>query len=904
MPNLPLHPPDAAERLPDLIAQALELPEAERDSFLERTCAGDEALLAEARSLLGHDRAGNFLEARPFALDRAALGLHDGGELAPGAILDECRVVRFLGQGGMGEVYLAQDTKLERLVAVKLLKRSFDDATSLRRFRHERRVLAGLTHPNIARLYGGGTTAEGRSYLVMEYAEGERLDKFCEAAGLGITARLALFRKVCAAVFYAHQNLVVHRDLKPANIRVTAEGEPKLLDFGIAKLLEPEGTTTAKLDATVTMQGAMTPEYASPEQLKGEPITTASDVYSLGVVLFELLTGQRPFGHLHGRRPDELARAVCEEEPPRPSTVVGRTSPAPTTTTRSAEPAPSTGTTTQTRPATLRRQLEGDLDNIVAKALQKEPARRYPGALGLSEDIRRYCEGLPVSARRDTLGYRTGKFVRRNKAVVAAAALAVLALVAGLVAATVQARRANRRFEDVRRLAHSILFEIEPKIANLSGKTIETRQLLVQRAMEYLDSLSAERGNDPDLRREVAVAYRRIGDVQGNPNYSNLGDLKGALASYQKSQGLLQAIVAANDHDWQAQNELAKLHQQIGMALYWTLDRKDEALPHYQAALATMHRLVAEQPGSAELQRELVVMLKDIGDWYEDRLALPQALAAYHEALPIVQAVAAAPPQVPEDRVNVARLLVRISKIHKDAADYPAAMVDLAQAEAVVAPLVQTMPQDSSVQLENWFIIFNQMWTATKQGALPEALAFGIRSISLAQALDAANPGDAGIQHDLANSLEHHAETLRLTGRWPEALAAARSSWEINTRLAANSPEVYTQDCISSRWAMGQARLLLGDNAVAAEDAEASRAMLEGELAKTPDDPDLRKLEVSVCELEGDLRERKSQPAREWYKRALAALQSLTDKKQISDAEAPGFASQRAKFTAKLTPAN
>ena len=903
MPNPPLHSPDAAERLPDLIAQALELPEVERDGFLERTCAGNEDLLAEARSLLGHDQAG-FLEKRPFALDRAAFGLHDGGELMPGTVLDDCRMVRLLGQGGMGEVYLAHDTKLERLVAVKLLKRSFDDATLLRRFRHERRVLAGLTHPNIARLYGGGTTPEGRSYLVMEYVEGERLDQFCTANGLGTYQRLALFRKVCAAVVYAHQNLVVHRDLKPANLRVTAEGEPKLLDFGIAKLLDPEGTIN--VEPTVTMQGAMTPEYASPEQLKSEPITTGSDVYSLGVVLFELLTGQRPFAHLKGRRPDELARAICEEEPPRPSTVVGRASPAPTTTTRSAEPAPATSTTTPMRPATLRRQLEGDLDNIVAKALQKEPTRRYPSVLGLSEDIRRYCEGLPVSARRDTFAYRTGKFVGRNKAVVAVMTLAVLTLVMGLVVATVQARRANRRFEDVRRLAHSILFEIEPKIANLSGKTIETRQLLVQRAMEYLDSLSAERGNDPDLRREVAVAYRRIGDVQGNPNYSNLGDLKGALASYQKSQHLLQAIVAANGHDWQAQNELAKLHEQIGIALYWTLDRKDEALPHYQAALATMRRLVAEQPGSAELQRELVIMLKDVGDWYEDRLALPQALAAYHEALPIVQTVAAAPPQVPEDRVNVARLLGRISRIHKDAADYPAAMADLARADAVVAPLVQTMPQDSSVQLENWFIIFNQMWTATKQGALPEALAFGTRAISSAQALDAANPGDAGIQHDLANSLEHHAETLRLTGRWPEALAAARSSWEINTRLAANSPEVYTQDCISSRWAMGQARVLLSDNAVAAEDAEASRAMLESELSKTPDDPDLRKLEVSVCELEGDLCERKSQPgpARDWYKRALASLQTLSDKKQISDAEAPSFASQRAKFTAKLTPAS
>ena len=891
----PLTPEEAA-RVPDLFAEASALPAEQQPGYLEQACAGAPSLRAEVESLLGfRSKLPEFLARPAIGHGLEQLGLGAAGELPSGTVLGEHRIVSLLGIGGMGEVYLAEDTVHDRQVALKLISQGRAEEVRGRHFRHERKVLAALNHPGIARLYGSGTAPGGQAYLVMEYVEGEQLDRFCNVKGLNVTERLTLFRKVCAAVAYAHQNLVVHRDLKPANIRVTPEGEPKLLDFGIAKLLNPEGPVS--VDPTVTMQGAMTPEYASPEQLRGEAITTATDVYSLGVVLYELLCGQRPFAHLKGRRPDELARAVCEDEPPRPSTVANLPTTLPTS---FGEPASDRGAL-----ARLRRQLEGDLDNIVAKALQKEPARRYPSVLGLSEDIRRYCEGLPVSARRDTFAYRAGKFVRRNKAVVAAATLAVLALVTGLVIATVQARRANRRFEDVRRLAHSILFEIEPKIANLSGKSIETRQLLVQRAMEYLDSLSAEAGNDQDLRRELAVAYRRVGDIQGNPNLSNVGDLKGALASYQKSQDLLQAVVVVNDRDWQARNELAKLHEQIGAALYWT-DRKDEALTHYQAALAPLRRLAAEQPGSVELRRELVEVLMVTGDWYEDALALPQALAAYHEALPAARAVAAALPQVLQDRVNVARLLVRTSKVHKDAADYPAAMDNLAQAAAIITPLAQTMPQDSSVQLVNWFVTFNQLWTATKQGAPTEALAFGTRAISLAQSLDAANPGDASIEHDLACSFEHHAEALRLTRRWPEALAAARSAWEINSHLAARSPEVYTQDCISTRWAMGQAHLLLGDNAVATEDAEASRAMLNGELAKTPDDPDLRKMEVSVCELEGDLCERRSQPApaREWYKHALAALQILTDKKQISDAEAPAFIDQRAKFKAKLTPAN
>ncbi len=902
--KIPLTLEEAAQ-VPDLFAEVSTLPPEQQSGYLAQACLGAPSLRAEIESLLGFRcRLPEFL-ARPVlrhGLER--LGLGAAGDLVPGTMLGEYRVISLLGVGGMGEVYLAEDTVHGRRVALKLIGQGRAEDVRGKHFRHERKVLATLSHPHIARLYGSGTTPDGQAYLVMEYVEGERLDKFCEAGGLKITERLALFRKVCAAVSYAHQNLVVHRDLKPANIRVTAEGEPKLLDFGIAKLLDPEGTVN--VDPTVTMQGAMTPEYASPEQLKGEPITTASDVYSLGVVLYELLCGQRPFAHLKGRRPDELARAICEEEPPRPSTVVSRTSSAPAATTRSADPAPATMTTTQRRPATLRRQLEGDLDNIVAKALQKEPARRYPGVSGLSEDVRRYCEGLPVSARRATFAYRAGKFVRRNKAVVAAATLAVLALVTGLVVAMVQARRANRRFEDVRRLAHSILFEMEPKIARLSGST-ETRQLLVQRAQEYLDSLSAEAGNDQDLRREVAVAYRTVGDIQGNPSYSNLGDLKGALASYEKAQGMLEAIVAANGHDWQARNQLAKLHQQIGAALWWA-DRKDEALRHRQASLALRRGLLAEQPGSVECRRELVDVLMDVGDWHEDCFQLPAALAAYDEALPIARAVAAAPPRVPEDQVNVARFLVRISKVHKDAADYPAAENDLAQAEGIVNPLAQKLPHDRSVQLENWYIAHNRLRMAEVQKLTAQGLEFGASAVRLAQALVAANPADTAIQNDLALSLDDYAAVLRQAKRWPEALAAARSAWEINLRLAARSPEnsVYTSDCIGARWAMGEARRHLGDYAQATEDAQAAQTMVEGEFAKTPDDPDLRKMEVSICELEGDLCEARSEPvqAREWFKRAQATLQVLTDKKQISDNEAGDFADQRAKFTAKVTLAD
>ena len=594
---------DELERALALFAEARDYPPDQQAAFLAQACPDDEALRQRVASLLrSQEGAGGFLEEPAFGHGLELMQQTMAGHLQAGEVVGEYRVVSLLGVGGMGEVYLAEDTVHERKVALKLISHGRADEVRGRHFRHERKVLAALNHPHIARLIGSGITPGGQAYLVMEYVEGERLDRFCQERGLGIDERMTLFRKVCAAVTYAHQNLVVHRDLKPANLRVTAEGEPKLLDFGIAKLLDPEGAT-AKPDPTLTMQGAMTPKYASPEQIKGEPITTASDVYSLGVVLYELLTGQRPFAHLKGRRADELARAICEEEPPRPSTVASRTTSSPATTPRPPEPA---AAATRTRFATLRRQLEGDLDNIAAKALRKEPARRYPSAAALSEDIRRHCEGLPVTARKDTPGYRAGKFVRRNKVGVTAAALVVLALIAGLVATALEARRADRRFEDVRRLAKSNLFELEPLIADLPG-SMRARSTLVRQALQYLDDLSREAGGRSDLRRELAAAYEQVGAVQGEPTQPNLGDLPGALSSYHKARALRQALTAADPHDPQARYDLAMCDEHLG-GIFWWNNQTAAAEESLRSALAACRRLVAEEPHSEEFRLGLASM--------------------------------------------------------------------------------------------------------------------------------------------------------------------------------------------------------------------------------------------------------------------------------------------------------
>ena len=425
---------DRWRRIESLFDEAAALPAGERAAFLSSACGEDLDLKGEVESLLAADeQAAEFLQ-RPAVVSAAA-------PPSPLSSLVGRRVGHYevegrIGEGGMSTVYLAvrADDAYQQKVALKVLGYGADRSDLSARFRAERQILASLDHPGIARLLDGGSTEDGRPYLVMEYIQGVPLDKYCDQHRLGLEARVDLVRQVCAAVQYAHQNLVVHRDIKPSNILVTADGVPRLLDFGIAKLLE--GTELpGTIEATMTGQRLMTPQYASPEQVEGGAITTATDVYSLGVLLYVLLTGHLPY-RLQGTSSDALQRAVVEQDPERPSTAVGR-----------GEGSPEAR---GLRPQQLRRKLRGDLDNIVMVALRKEPSRRYASVALLSEDLRRYREHLPVAAQPDTLAYRMRKFVGRHKAGVGAVAVG-LAMILGLTAMmTVQAVRLTRQRDEIR----------------------------------------------------------------------------------------------------------------------------------------------------------------------------------------------------------------------------------------------------------------------------------------------------------------------------------------------------------------------------------------------------------------------------------------------------------------------
>ena len=498
-------------QIESLFEQAIECPELERQDFIARACSGDDHLRRELESLLACDNPDQRLVTIPTLLRPSLANLDDTASDMAGRRIGAYRLVRLIGHGGMGSVYLGirDDDQYQKQVAIKLLKRGMDTDFMLSRFRLERQILADLEHPLIARLLDGGATEDGLPYLVMEYVDGVPITEYC-ADKLSIPERLRLFRLVCEAVQFAHQNLVVHRDIKPTNILTTKEGLPKLLDFGIAKVIRPGGSTGATL--TQAELRMLTPDYASPEQFKGLPISTASDIYSLGAVLYELLTGRRPH-LLDSNSPGDLERAICDAEIEKPSVVVDH--------------------------KRLRRQLSGDLDNIVLTAMRKEPQRRYVSAAELSEDIRRHMETLPIVAQGDQWTYRAGKFVRRHRLGVLAAALLAISLVGGVTASSFQARRAEQRFQIVRGLANSMLFDLHDEMARLPG-SIAVRTATIRTVVNYLDTLAQDGSSDPSLDVEMASAYERVGSLEGHPFYSNLGQGSAALRSYRKALELYE----------------------------------------------------------------------------------------------------------------------------------------------------------------------------------------------------------------------------------------------------------------------------------------------------------------------------------------------------------------------------
>jgi non-specific serine/threonine protein kinase/serine/threonine-protein kinase len=758
---------DRSRRIAELVKSALEREPLERRAFVDGVCASDHDLRAEVDSLLQFEQpASHFIEDG--ALEHAAQMMAREESFDAQQQIGDYRILSRIGSGGMGDVYLAEDTKLRRKVALKLVRTPLVTEEIAARFRQEEQILARLNHPNIAQLYGSGLALNDVPFFAMEFVEGLRIDDYCQRQNLALAARLQLFRKVCSAVHYAHQHLVIHRDLKPSNILVTADGEPKLLDFGIAKLIDPQQLPAG----TPTMVGVMTPDYASPEQVRGESITTASDTYSLGVVLFELLTGQRPYRTKSGR-PDEIARAIAEENTARPSTAL----------TKAPAHSPSAIVTPKS--------LKGDLDNIVLMAMRKEPERRYTSVAQFSEDIRRHLDGLPVIAPKGALGYRAGKFVRRHKFGVVAASLILVTLIGGIAATLREKNRAQRRFNDVRQLANTFLFKFDDAIKDLPGST-PARALIVKSALEYLDSLAHESSGDAGLRRELASAYLKVGNVQGNPTNANLGDTAGALQSYGKALALSEAASRLAPNDGQLHRFTAVILEKIA-DVQGAVGDTTKAAETAKQSRAIFSELANGAAADDQAKLSLAISHIKVGDVLGnpnspntgDRTG---AMESYRASASILEQLQASNPGDQKVRRFVGIIHERIGSLLELDQDFPAALESYRRSFAIRIPLAQENPSNFDI-VRDEAIAYEKVANAElATGDVENALTHRRSSLDKFDVLARADPKNVHAQQSLAISHMHLADLLadeRLHDRrnFDEAIRNYKRAEEILTAL-------------------------------------------------------------------------------------------------------------------------
>lgn len=776
------------QEIKEIFNKVIVAPENERPAFLAKC---DEKVRLEVEKLISANKeAGHFID-EPAVVEIGFVD-EDKPDFYIGKQIDSYKIIREIGHGGMGTVYLADraDETFDKQVAVKLINRGMDTDAVLKRFVMERQILARLQHPNIAGLLDGGSTADGLPYLVMEYVEGEPITKFCDSNGYSVEERLELFQMVCSAISYAHQNLVVHRDIKPSNILVTDDGRPKLLDFGIAKLLHPDWSLDTH-EATATIFRVMTPEYASPEQIRGLPITTASDVYSLGVVLYELLSGERPYRIL-SRLPEDVAREILTAEPAKPSSVVSSKFPvsavAADMVTAPLDERRSTDNNRQANPKSNidnSKSLRGDLDNIILKALRKEPERRYQSVQEFAEDIRRHLAGLPVTATADTSFYRIGKFVKRHRVGVFAGGLIFFTLLAATAVTawqSVVARReqakAEQRFNEVRQLANTVLFEYHDGIARLPGST-PLREKMVKDSLNYLDTLAAENIDDASLQSELATAYFKVGEVQGAPAKSSLGDYGGGLESFRKSLAIRRKLFEKDPNNEQVKLDLSRSYQMVGH-LSQVTDDLPAALENYGKAFAILDSMPTARRDLATLHTRFATALAMSGK-------LPEAIENFRKSHSITDELIAQNPDDRELKRDLGKNNVLLGDALEENGKLDEALDTQRAAYAILQPLVNENDTDSQRAAMSAFgrvgdVLF-------KLGRYREALEIQQKSLAADEKTLTLDPNNALARRDVQVDYHKIARNYSEIGQMSEAIANQRKCVEYCEKAVAANPE-------------------------------------------------------------------------------------------------------------------
>ncbi len=784
-------------RLEAMFHDALVLGDDDREGFIELAAAGDADLQREVREMLRHAaRAEERIAGTVERVARLAVGRHDwvGRRFGP------YRIVREIGRGGMGLVFEAwrDDAEYNKTVALKVAPDRRDIASLRERFRNERQILARLEHPNIARFLDGGTD-DGVPYFAMEYIRGLPVTEWARERDLAVRERIELFRKICLAVHYAHENLIVHRDLKPANILVDINDTPKLLDFGIATLLSPIGEETT----ATTGVHLWTPDYTSPEQLRGGAVTVRTDIYSLGLILYELLSGERA-QIADVSSPLALDRSICEAAPEPPSI-------------RAAARGDKN----------LSRQLRGDLDMITATAIRKEPERRYGSAAALAEDLARYLDGRSVHARPNTARYRMSKWIRRHW-VVTVAALLVSVSVAGGVASTIyQARRAESRFQQVRGLANAFVFDVYDRIQNLPGST-EARKAIVSTALRYLENLRQDAGNDAALLRELAAAYEKIGDVQGNPDASNLGDSQGALKSYRRAESILEPLSRGGDSA--ATLLLTSTILKLGNLQHVLGD--PAGIKQLERARVMVRALVAQRPNDMVILALAGDINSDVARLSSDSHAPQHAREAAQEANEMAQRMVAVNPSSEESLDYLALSKNSLASAYRASGSLELAAQTYREGLVIRERLVNEHPENTSYR-RLLLITYGHLGdtlgppTANGLGQLPESVEAFKKAGAIAAWISERDPADRKSWFDLAVAQARTAASLlEEPGGAAEALGLLTKEESILTRLTKEDPsnQLYQMYVLILDCHMGKALMTLGRDAEAGRRLERARS--------------------------------------------------------------------------------
>ena len=796
--------PELWRQIDPLLTSALEMEDGARQTWLDALEQTHPQLTPLLRKMLAaHDRAERSQELE--TVPRLSRAPPPSSAFAAGARVGPFNLVRRLGRGGMGEVWLANqaDGRVERNVALKL-PMTYQHSEVLReRFRRERDILAKLAHPNIARLFDAGVSesegSRGQPYLAMEYIEGASLTDFVTARQESIVERLKLFRQILAAVAHAHRHLVVHRDLKPANILIDQSGQVKLLDFGIAKLINDGAEANTAADLTQLGGRVMTLRYAAPEQVSDGVISTATDTYALGVILHELLTGLSPY------RPVREARAFTEasllsEETALPSSLAMTNEGAAERKRASAKD--------------LSRQIAGDLDAIILKAMRRNPSDRYASAEQFDEDIQRHLDRRPVKARDGTWRYLAGRFAARYKLPIAAVAAVLITIAVGLVmvererrVAVAEKARAEKHFASVRKLANSLMFEVHDEIVGLPG-SLKARETLLKTSLQYLDSLATEAGNDRALTAELAAAYGKIANIQGMPGGPNLGRLSDSLANYEKGKNLFVALGEYKADDISVQREHMILRYALARAY---AQNGDARWQENIAASAKLAERVASLKGASPRDRSNVAgMLAEQANLTDIFIAqAPEAEALINKAVTMQEALLREMPNERVVRDNIAGTYERAANIFGDSQRTPQKLAHAIEmrgkAMALFATLAHEHPNDQrypAVLAHNQVKLANNLEQAGRYAEADQAI---LLALTRQKALVAMDPNNAG---ELAEILETHAWAVRIAYRQGDQVKAIHRGRVGLSHFAATPAEL--QKMLMTRNSLSEVKTYLG----------------------------------------------------------------------------------------------